>query len=389
MTLITDFTALNDFCALLHEEPFITVDTEFMREKTYWPQLCLVQIGGSKITAAIDTLAPDMDLTPLFDLFDNQKVMKVFHAARQDLEILFHLSGRLPIPIFDTQVAAMVCGFGDTVGYEQLVAKLANAQVDKGSRFTDWSVRPLSTRQINYALADVTHLRIAYSKLHARLERENRTKWIDEELRILCDPETYRPDPMQVYHRIKGKRGNGRFLAVLQELAAWREREAQRRNVPRNRVLRDQTLLEIAHQMPDNLQALIRTRGLSERVATGPIGSAILEALDRALKIPKDQWPQPPVRPTLPSGIAPTSDLLKVFLKKVSEDSNVAGRLIASAADIELIAGLRENANVSALHGWRREIFGADAIRLCNGELALTINDNQLTVKKMRKGYVI
>ena len=221
MTLITNTDALRVFCAPLHSEPFITVDTEFMREKTYWPQLCLVQIGGPDAAVAVDPLAEGMDLTPLYELLDNRNVTKVFHAARQDLEIFLHLSDRLPAPLFDTQIAAMVCGFGESVGYEHLVSKLANARLDKGSRFTDWAMRPLSDRQIKYAMADVTHLRVAYQKLRDQLECENRTQWIEEEMEVLRDPATYRPDPMKIYQRIKGKKSNGRFLAVLRELAAW------------------------------------------------------------------------------------------------------------------------------------------------------------------------
>ncbi len=381
MTLIADTDALRAFCAPLHSEPFITVDTEFMREKTYWPQLCLVQIGGLNAAVAIDPLADGIDLTPVYELFDDRNVTKVFHAARQDLEIFLHLGDRLPTPLFDTQVAAMVCGFGESVGYEQLVSKLANARLDKGSRYTDWAMRPLSERQISYALDDVTHLRIVYQKLRDQLERQNRTQWIEEEMEILRDPATYRPDPMQVYQRIKGKKGNGRFLSVLRELAAWREREAQRRNVPRNRVIRDETLVEIAHHTPEKRQTLARTRGLGEKTAHGPMGSAILNAVKQGLKIPKDQWPQLPARPDLPRGIGPTADLIKVLLKKVSEDANVAGRLIASSAEVDLIAGLGESADVSALSGWRREIFGEDALRLRAGKLALTIKGNKLTVQ--------
>ena len=382
MTLITDSTTLEKFCDDLSDEPFITVDTEFMREKTYWPQLCLVQIGGSKTAAVIDALAQNMDLSPLFKLFDKPKIIKVFHAARQDLEIFLHLNGRLPAPLFDTQVAAMVCGFGESVGYEQLVAKLADARLDKGSRFTDWSARPLSARQISYALADVTHLRVAYQKLSIRLEQENRTNWIEEELEILRTPQTYMPDPMKAYQRIKGKKGNGKFLVILRELAAWREREAQHRNVPRNRILRDEALIEIAHHVPLQPRALSRTRGLSENAANGSLGLAIIETVNQALEIPVENWPQLPPRLSLPSGTGPVTDLLKVFLKKVSDDFDVAGRLIASSADLEQIAGFGEDAKVSALQGWRREIFGSDALRLCNGKLALSIINKKLTVQE-------
>ncbi len=383
MTIITDSDALADFCAPLHDEPYITVDTEFMREKTYWPILCLVQIGGPDDAVAIDPLADGIDLTPMYDLFDNEKVIKVFHAARQDLEIFLHLGGRLPVPVFDTQVAAMVCGFGESVGYEQLVAKLANARLDKGSRFTDWAMRPLSDRQVTYALADVTHLRVAYEKLRDRLERENRTAWIEEEMEVLRAPATYQPDPAEVYKRIKGRKGNGKFLAVLRELAAWREREAQRRDVPRNRVVRDETLTEIAHHTPANADALSRTRGLGAKAAQGPMGSAILAAVKTGLDVPKAEWPAPPMRPDLPRGIGPIADLIKVLLKKVSEDTNVAGRLIASSADVDLIAGLGDKADVAALRGWRREIFGDDALRLRSGELALSIDGNRLVVRDL------
>ncbi|MDD9876296.1 MAG: ribonuclease D [Magnetovibrio sp.] len=380
MNLITDTDALRQFCAPLHDEDYITVDTEFMREKTYWPQLCLVQVGGRDGAAAIDPLAEGIDLAPLYALFDDPGVVKVFHAARQDLEIFLHLTDRLPAPLFDTQVAAMVCGFGESVGYEQLVSKLAKAQLDKGSRFTDWSIRPLSERQINYALADVTHLRVAYEKLLARLERENRTAWIEEEMTVLAEPTTYRPDPEEVYKRIKGRRGNGRFLAVLRELAAWREREAQRRDLPRNRVLRDETLVEIAHHTPKNADSLSRTRGLGAKAAKGPMGAAILKAVDKAQGLPKSEWPEPPARPDLPRGIGPIADLIKVLLKKVAEDTHVAGRLIANSADVDLIAGLGEDADVAALKGWRREIFGGDALRLRAGELALSVDGTRLIV---------
>ena len=380
MNLITDTDALRQFFAPLHDEDYITVDTEFMREKTYWPQLCLVQVGGRDGAAAIDPLAEGIDLAPLYALFDDPGVVKVFHAARQDLEIFLHLTDRLPAPLFDTQVAAMVCGFGESVGYEQLVSKLAKAQLDKGSRFTDWSIRPLSERQINYALADVTHLRVAYEKLLARLERENRTAWIEEEMTVLAEPTTYRPDPEEVYKRIKGRRGNGRFLAVLRELAAWREREAQRRDLPRNRVLRDETLVEIAHHTPKNADSLSRTRGLGAKAAKGPMGAAILKAVDKAQGLPKSEWPEPPARPDLPRGIGPIADLIKVLLKKVAEDTHDAGRLIANSADVDLIAGLGEDADVAALKGWRREIFGGDALRLRAGELALSVDGTRLIV---------
>ena len=382
MTLITTTEQLSAFCAPLHECAYITVDTEFMREKTYWPQLCLVQVAGPDDFAAIDPLADGIDLQPLFDLLLDESVIKVFHAARQDLEIFLHLMDALPHPIFDTQIAAMVCGFGESVGYDHLISKLVKVKLDKGSRFTDWALRPLSERQIEYALGDVTHLRVAYEKLAARLERENRRGWIEEEMTVLTEPETYRTDPMKAFRRIKSRGGKGQFLAVLRELAAWRELEARRRDVPRNRVLRDETLVEIAHHVPSSPAALAKSRGLGDKAAHGPMGKHILEAVKRGRELPKSEWPKPPSKPDLPNGIGPIIDLMKVLLKKVAEDTHVAGRLIANSADIELLAGLGEDADIQALRGWRREIFGNDALRLRSGELALAVEGKRLVVQE-------
>ncbi len=382
MTLITNTEHLREFCKPLHDADFITVDTEFMREKTYWPQLCLVQVAGPDDYAAIDPLADGIDLTPLYDLMSDEAVIKVFHAARQDLEIFLNLTDTLPRPVFDTQVAAMVCGFGESVGYDHLISKLTKVHLDKGSRFTDWTVRPLSDRQIDYALGDVTHLRVAYEKLSARLEKENRRAWIEEEMTVLANPDTFRTDPAKAYQRIKTRGGKGRFLAVLRELAAWREMECRRRDVPRNRVLRDETLVEIAHHVPQTSGALAKSRGLGEKAAHGPMGKHILEAVKRGVELPQSEWPKPPTKPDLPRGIGPISDLLKVLLKKVADDTHVAGRLIANSADIEIIAGLGENADVQALKGWRREIFGNDALRLRAGEIALAVNGNKLAIEE-------
>ena len=381
MSLITDTDALTAFCKPLHDTDFITVDTEFMREKTYWPQLCLVQVAGPDVFAAIDPLAEGIDLTPLFDLLRDEHVIKVFHAARQDLEIFLQLMNALPTPVFDTQVAAMVCGFGESVGYDQLISKLTKVRLDKGSRFTDWSLRPLSERQINYALADVTHLRAAYEKLSTRLKKEQRRAWIEEEMMLLATPETFLSDPMKAYERLKSRGGKGCFLAVLRELAAWRELEARRRDVPRNRVLRDESLVEIAHHLPGNPDALAKSRGLSTKAANGPMGKHILKAVECGRNLPESQWPRPPAKPDLPRGIGPISDPLKVLLKKVAEDTHVAGRLIANSADIELIAGLGEKAEVRALKGWRREIFGLYALRLRAGDMSLAIDGNQLVIE--------
>ncbi|HEC14550.1 MAG TPA: ribonuclease D [Rhodospirillales bacterium] len=382
MKPITDTRALEDFCASLGEPPYITIDTEFMREKTYWPILCLVQVaagggGNDGPYAAIDPLAPGMDLTPLFDVLANKNILKVFHAARQDLEIFQYLAGRLPEPVFDTQVAAMVCGFGDSVGYESLIAKLTKQRIDKSSRFTDWSHRPLSERQITYALADVTHLRPAYEKLKRTLESNGRAGWLDEEMAILTDPKTYTPDPNKVFRRIKSRSNDRRYLAVLREVAAWREHKARDRNIPRNRVLRDEELVEIAHHTPSNSGELSRTRGLSKGFAEGSSGAAILDAVRDGLAVPEKDRPEPVLKPDLPRGLGPATDLLKVLLKMKCEERGVAQKLLASSADLDQIAAYGEKAQVRTLNGWRRELFGEDALKLVRGEICLSLKNGK------------
>ncbi len=378
MPLITETRALGDFCRRLRDAEYVTVDTEFMRERTYWPVLCLVQLAGPDEARAVDALSPGIELAPLFELLADERVLKVFHAARQDLEIFHHLSGRLPRPVFDTQVAAMVCGFGDSVGYETLISKLTNARVDKGSRFTDWSLRPLSERQVAYALADVEHLRPAFERLSKKLHANGREAWLDEEMATLNDPNTYDGDPMHAYRRIKTRSADGRVLAVLRELAAWREKEARRRDVPRNRVLRDEALVEIAHHTPSSAEQLARTRGLSAKTAHGAMGGELLACVRRGLAVPADQRPQSVAKPQLPRGLGPVADLLKVLLKMKSEDADVASKLLASSADIELIAAFGDAADVPALKGWRRQVFGDDALKLIKGELQLAVRGRKL-----------
>ncbi len=378
MPIITDTQALADFCEKLRTADYVTVDTEFMREKTYWPILCLVQLAGPGGAKAVDALAPGMDLSALHELMADEGVLKVFHAARQDMEIFFHLSGRLPKPVFDTQVAAMVCGFGDSVGYEALVTKLVNAKIDKGSRFTDWTLRPLSERQTNYALADVTHLRPVYEKLAAKLHGNGREDWLAEEMAVLTLPATYLGEPREAFRRIKTRTADGRMLSVLRELAAWREKEAQRRDMPRNRIVRDEALVEIAHHTPKDPDQLARTRGLGAKLAKGNYGQQILDAVNKGLAVPDKDRPEPKAKPQLPRGLGPVTDLLKVLLKMKSEDSGVATKLLASAADIELIAGLGADADVKALKGWRLDVFGEDALKLRAGELSLTVKGKKL-----------
>ena len=380
MPLITDTNSLTEFCRRLRTADYITVDTEFMREKTYWPILCLVQVAGPDEARAIDALADGIDLTPLYDLMADDRVLKVFHAARQDLEIFFHQAGRLPHPVFDTQVAAMVCGFGDSVGYEALVTELVKARIDKGSRFTDWTLRPLSDRQIDYAMADVTHLRPAYEKLAVMLHANGRESWLEEEMAVLENNDTYNGNPQESFRRIKARNTNGQMLAVLRELAAWRETEAQRRDVPRNRVLRDESLVEIAHHTPKTAEQLARTRGLGDKLAHGNYGQQILDAIKKGQAVPEGECPLPIRKQKLPRGLGPVTDLLKVLLKMTSEESDVAGKLLASAADIELIAAFGEEADVRAMKGWRRDVFGDPALKLRAGELSLAVKGKKLNL---------
>jgi len=371
MTLIAENAALTDFCQRQRQAEFIAIDTEFMRDKTYWPQLCLVQIAGPDEAAAIDSLAPGIDLAPLHQLMADTKVTKVFHAARQDVEIFFHLTGKIPTPLVDTQVAAMVCGFGDSVSYENLAAKLAGARIDKSSRFTDWAQRPLTDRQLQYALSDVTHLRPAYEHLARRLAKTGRSEWVAEEMAVLISPATYRLEPREAWRRIKFRNDKPRALAILREIAAWREEEAQRRDLPRGRILKDESLCEIAAHAPHNVDELARCRGLSRSIAENKQGQAILAAVKRGLDIPANQLPPVPPRRDLPAGLGPVVELLRVLLKMRCEDHEVAQKLVASADDLELIAAADE-ADVPAMSGWRREIFGADALALKHGRLALT-----------------
>ena len=377
-SVITESATLASRCAAWRGADFIAVDTEFMRERTYRAELCLVQIGApGGETVAVDPLAAGIDLAPLYALLAEAPVVKVFHAARQDVEVLLPLAGGMPRPLFDTQIAAMVCGFGDSVGYETLATKLAGARIDKTQRFTDWSRRPLTERQVRYALSDVSHLRTIYEKLAAELERTGRRPWLDEEFAVLTDPATYRSDPDEAWRRIKVRGGDRRFFAVLHALASWREREAQRRNLPRPWVLRDNALTEIAAQRPATAEALAKLRSVSERTARGATGRALLEAVAQGLALPDEQCPEPPQRRRVPKGHEATTALLKVLLALESERSGVAGRLIASTEDLERISGGEEE-GIPALRGWRRDLFGAAALDLVNGRLALAVERGRL-----------
>ncbi len=377
MSLITTTESLAAFCARQAAADFVTVDTEFMREKTYWPQLCLVQVAGPGEAVAIDPLAAGLDLRPLYDLMAASSVLKVFHAARQDIEIFFHLAGQVPAPLFDTQVAAMVCGFGDSVSYETLVSKLAGVRVDKSSRFTDWSLRPLTERQLAYALSDVIHLRPVYDKLRRRLTKSGRANWLDQEMSVLTNATTYTVDPESSWLRLKVRSTKPRFRAILREIAAWREREAQTRDLPRGRVVRDEALLEIAAHAPTNVEELARVRGLGRSLAESRMGADLLAAIARGLALPDDQCPREESAGDLPPGAASVVELLRVLLKMKCEDHHVASKLVASAADLDAIAA-DDGADVPALAGWRRELFGKDALALKRGRLALAISGTRL-----------
>ena len=376
---ITDTARLADLCARLSAADYVTVDTEFLRENTFWPILCLVQVAGPEDEATIDALAPNIDLTPLYELLADERILKVFHAGRQDLEIFYHRMGKVPAPVFDTQLAAMVCGLGDQISYENLLARTIGVSVDKSSRFTDWSRRPLTDRQLDYALADVTHLRPVYEKLAQRMKSTGRDHWLDEEMAVLTAPQTYRVDPEDAWRRIKGRGGKGkRFQAILIEVAAWREREAQKRDIPRNRMLRDEAIMEIASHAPRKVETLAHVRGISAKMAEGSTGKAILQAIEDGIARPAHSLPALPERPErLPPGLGPLTDLLKVLLKHNSEQQNVAGRLIASGDDLERIAA-DDEADVPALKGWRREIFGEQALALKHGELGLAADGKKI-----------
>ena len=377
MSLITDSAAVAAFCARQKGAQFVTIDTEFMRERTFWPILCVVQVAGPGEAIAIDALAEGMDLTPLLALMSDPHILKVFHAARQDLEIFFQLSGKVPHPVFDTQVAAMVCGFGDAVSYETLVKRLAGASLDKASRFTDWAQRPLTERQINYALADVVHLRTVYDRLQNLLAENGRAGWFAEEMGELVDPSVYRSDPAEAWRRFRIRgRADRKFLGVLRALAAWREQAAQQRDLPRGRIMRDEAVLEIASHAPKSIDALARTRSLGKGVAEGKLGKDILAAVAEGLADP-DPPPAIPAKAEAPPGIGPLIELLRVLLKQRCEDFQVAQKLVASADDLEAIAA-DDNARVRALSGWRRDVYGNDALALKHGRLALTAGRNRI-----------
>ncbi len=370
-TMIETTAALEEACAKLAQSDFITIDTEFLRETTFWPELCLIQMASPDLDVLVDPLAKGLNLKPFFELMANPAVIKVFHAARQDIEIIHHLGNLVPHPIFDTQVAAMVCGFGDSVSYDQLVSRIKNVHIDKSSRFTDWSRRPLSDKQLEYALADVTHLRDVYLYLKTELEREGRALWLTEEMAILESSSTYDLHPDDAWLRLKSRLRKPTELAVLKFVAAWREREARNRNVPRSRVLKDDAIYEIAQQQPKDAEAMSRLRTIPKGWERSASGAAIIEAVNAALALPKADMPHAPKHVHVPEGTAAAVELLKVLLKLISDREGVAAKVIANTDDLEKIASEGEKAEVAALSGWRRDLFGDTALKLIDGGVAL------------------
>jgi ribonuclease D len=387
MKTLTTTKELADFCSDAAGYPYITVDTEFLRERTYYSKLCLIQIAysgeGDENAVLVDPLSADISLEPLYDLFRNEAVVKVFHAARQDLEIFFIDAGVIPKPLFDTQVAAMVCGFGDQVGYETLVRKVAKQSLDKSSRFTDWSRRPLTDAQKTYALADVTHLRVIYEKLAAKLAKNKRAHWVEEELQTLTNPETYITRPEEAWKRVKTRTNSARMLGIVRALAEFREAHAQSNNIPRNRVFKDDALIELASTKPQSFDDLQRSRLLLREARKGDIAKGILAAVASALALQPEYLPQVDKKEDAPDSNPALSEMLRVLLKAKTEHLGVAAKLVASASDLDAMAAGERNLDM--LRGWRAEVFGDEAKRLCQGEIGLVAKGRVVTTFELPK----
>jgi ribonuclease D len=379
MRIVTSTADLTALVTELESASYLALDTEFLRDQTYWPKLCLIQVASPDVAAIIDPLADGIDLKPFYELLKKPDIVKVFHAARQDIEIFQQQGGVIPNPLFDSQVAAMVCGYGDAASYETLARKIANVEIDKSSRFTDWSRRPLSNKQLEYALGDVTHLRTIYEKLSAELKRTHRESWVAEEISALQNPALYAMDPANAWKRLKARTTSKRFLAMLAALAAWREREAQSRDIPRGRVLKDEALLEIAAHPPESADGLERIRAIPKGFGASRMGKTLLEAVEHGRTAPPPDGiePEKPRRKREPSQAA--IDLLKTLLRLRAEDAQVAPRLIANADDIESLAAY-EDEGIAALHGWRSELFGDDAKALRNGKLGIALSKGRAVV---------
>jgi len=379
MNIISTTDALAKICLEMAQHPYVTVDTEFLRESTFWPELCLIQMAGPADACIVDVLANGIDLAPFFELMGNESTVKVFHAARQDIEIIYKLGNLIPAPVFDTQVAAMVCGFGDSISYDQLVFKISSERIDKSSRFTDWRRRPLSDKQLTYALADVTHLRDVYQSIKANLEEQNRTHWVAEEMEVLTTPETYDMPPENAWKRLKLRVRRPRDFALLKLLAEWREVMARENNVPRGRVIKDDAIYEICGHPPKTMQDISEMRGLSRGFDRHRYGSGLLEVIQQSQNIPKDQLPQLPRAKQQPEGSGAATEMLKVLLKLTVEAHGVAAKVIATIDDLEKIAA-DDTANVPALKGWRLELFGSRALSLKNGRIALGFKNNAIKI---------
>ena len=377
MRIVTSSDDLTSACQRLSTSDYVAVDTEFMREQTFWPQLCLIQLAAPGEAVIVDPMARGIDLAPFWALMANKRVVKVFHAARQDIEIVFAKTGLVPRPVFDTQIAAMVCGFGDSISYVNLVKKVTGEDLDKSSRFTDWSRRPLSEKQLTYALADVTHLRDVYRHLKGEIEAADRSDWLSEEMGVLTDPKTYEQHPEEAWQRLKLRVKNRKSLAVLMELAAWRERLAQSQDVPRARILRDEALYDIANQAPTSPEHLGELRSLSEGFSRSARAREIVAAVKRGLERDLKSLPAIARGQPLPAEATALIDLLRVLLKASAARHRVAPRLIAGSDDLERIA-LEAEPDIPALKGWRRRLFGEDALRLKRGEIALTLEGGEV-----------
>jgi ribonuclease D len=380
--VIQDTAALAAFCGPLARENFVTVDTEFLRESTYYPKLCLIQIAGAADAALVDPLADDIDLAPFFELMANEKVLKVFHAARQDIEIMLRLAGAVPKPVFDSQIAAMVCGFGDQIGYEAIARKLAGVQIDKSSQFTNWSQRPLTAKQMAYALSDVTHLRVVHEKLMDTISSQGRLHWLADDLAELADSNTYVIDPKDSWRRIKARIQNKKQQAVLMAVAAYREREAQTKDVPRGRIFKDEAVGEIAIQVPQTKEALIGLRLLPRGIAENSIGRGILEAVAEGLRMDPAEVPAPKQRgDEMTPSQESAAEILKLALKIVSEREGIAARLLASSGDIEALA-VDDAADVPFMTGWRREVFGSLALDIKHGRAVIGMENGRAALLK-------
>ncbi|WP_375640425.1 ribonuclease D [Bartonella sp. AA168HLJHH] len=383
MNLITQTTDLEIALNALRTSDFVTVDTEFIREITFWPQLCLIQLASPDVTVLIDPIAPDIDLQPFFDLMVDKKVVKVFHAARQDIETIYHLGGVIPSPLFDTQIAGSICGFGDSISYDQIVQRCTGHHLDKSSRFTDWSYRPLSEKQLLYALSDVTYLRDVYLLLKKRLEKNQRAHWMDDEITILLNPKTYDMPEDEAWKKVKGKIKKPRELAVLQKIAAWREREARKYNMPRRHIIKDECLIEIATQQPKDESALKRLRSLNKNWDKLSIAQSLIKAVHEGLEVDLSTLPPIPKHNPLNDTTAAVIDLLKVLLKIVANENSIAPKIIATSNDLEKIANGGIKKNIPAMNGWRYEIFGKKAEQLLKGQIGFYFNDGKISTKQL------